>query len=111
MAAALRHAVLRHVVGHAEATEEFAQAWRNFVIAKSGSLRFAAVQLDADGHHRGFDLGDDVGKADRGVELVSLLGQVLRERARIAPVQFRRSDKRGGAEDGNGGGEKGEAAY
>jgi hypothetical protein len=37
-----------------------------------------------------------------------LLGEVLGKRARIAQIQLGRGNKRGGAEDGNGGGKKGE---
>ena len=112
MAVAVRHAVraVRHV-GHAEAAEEFAQARRNFVVAEAGGLR-AAVDLDADRDHRRFDLLDDVGKADRRLQLVRLLGQVLRQRGRIAAGQIEagRDDERGGAEAGDGGGEQNDAA-
>ena len=107
-----RHAVrtVRHV-GHAEAAEEFAQARRNLVVAEAGGLR-SAVDLDAHRDHRRLDLLDDVGKADRRLQLVRLLAQVLRQRSRIAARQIEAGadHERGGAEAGDGGGEEDGAA-
>ena len=102
--------IARHV-GHAEPAEEIAQARRNVIAAKTGGLR-SAVDLDAHRDHRRFDLLDDVGKADRRLQLVRLLGQILRERGRIAGRQIEAGgdDERGGAEADDGGGEEDEAA-
>src|ERR1019366_6888024 len=122
MALAVRHALrtTRHsfwtilAVGHAEAAEEFLQARWNIIetlVAETRGLR-AAVQLDTDGDHRRFDLLDDVGKADRRLQLVRLLAQILRQRGRIAARQIEAGSdhERGGAEAGDGGGEQQDAA-
>ena len=99
-------------VRHAEAAEEFAQARRKFQLPpRAGGLR-SAVHLDADRDHRRLHLLDDVGKADRRRQLVRLLGQVLRERGRIAARQIEAGPdhERSRAEAGNGGGEQDDAA-
>ena len=74
-----------------------------------------ARRVDAHAHrdHRGLHLLDDVGKADRALRGLRLLRQVLRLRGRREIRTHRdvgREEHSGGAEAGDRGGEKGEAA-
>ena len=70
-------------IGHSETPKKFAQARRHVVASEAIGLR-SAVDLDPYGDHRGFDLLDDVSKADRRLQLASLLGEILCNRSRVA---------------------------